>query len=121
MGKTVALPQFDNFKSVVMGNLRYSVGSTEGIHLIEGFVENTLPGFNIGNIALLRLDTDHYDSTKVELEQFYPKLVFGGIFIIDDYGVYQGSRQATDEYIARRDIKPMLNRIDHSVWSGVKP
>jgi O-methyltransferase len=121
LGKTVGGPQYDNFKSSVMLNLRDSVGSLQGIHLIEGFVENTIPGFGIGNIALLRLDTDHYDSTKVELEHFYPKLVSGGIVIIDDYGLYQGSRQATDEYIARLDAKPMLNRIDNSVWSGVKP
>lgn len=50
-------------------------------------------------IALLRLDTDFYDSTKYELEHFYPRVSSGGIVIIDDYGFWKGSRKATDEFL----------------------
>ena len=49
-------------------------------------------------ISILRLDTDWYASTKIELEILYPRLVRGGVLIIDDYGHWQGARKATDEY-----------------------
>jgi len=52
-------------------------------------------------IALLRLDTDFYDSTKYELEHFYPRVSSGGIVIIDDYGYWKGSRKATDEFLEK--------------------
>lgn len=66
-------------------------------------------------IALLRLDTDWYDSTKYELENFYPLVSKGGIVIVDDYGYWKGSRLAVDEFIQGKDIT--LNVIDDTgVW-----
>jgi O-methyltransferase len=118
LGSPVGGPQYDNFEKVVMANIHSAVGSLDGIELIEGYVENTLPETKI---AFLRLDTDHYDSTKIELLHLYPKLVSGGVLTIDDYGLYQGARRATDEYIDTLSKKPMLNRMDHAVWAGVKP
>jgi len=49
-------------------------------------------------IAILRLDTYWYDSTKIELETLYPLLEPGGVLIIDDYGHYSGARKAVGEY-----------------------
>ena len=49
-------------------------------------------------ISLLRLDTDWYESTKIELEVLYPILTKGGILIIDDYGHWKGCKKAVDEY-----------------------
>jgi O-methyltransferase len=89
--------------------------------LIGGKVEETLSANTIDKIAILRLDTDFYSSTRFELEYLYPNLVPGGALIIDDYGVFQGSRDATDEYLAKLDCAPLLNRIDSAVWAGVKP
>jgi hypothetical protein len=78
--------------------LRYS--SLENISFITGQVEKTLLlEKNLPKkISVLRLDTDWYASTKIELEILYPRLVRGGVLIIDDYGHWQGSRKATDEY-----------------------
>ena len=58
----------------------------ERLHFVQGPVEETLPGSAPESIALLRLDTDWYSSTKHELEHLYPRLVPGGVLIIDDYG-----------------------------------
>jgi O-methyltransferase len=121
LGKPVGGPQYNNFKSAVIENIKAAVGSMHRIDLIEGYVENTIPESKLDKIALLRLDTDHYESTRIELSHLYPKLISGGVIIIDDYGLYQGSRRATDEYIGGLSAKPMLNRMDHGVWSGVKP
>ena len=66
--------------------------------LIEGMVEETLQKNKIPDIAILRLDTDFYSSTITELKTLYPKLVQGGVLIIDDYGVWNGATKATQEY-----------------------
>jgi len=83
----------------------------ERFRYVEGPVEETLPGTLPGPIALLRLDTDFYASTRVELEHLYPLVVPGGVVIIDDYGAWQGARRAVDEFLeGRPDI--YLHRID---------
>jgi O-methyltransferase len=93
---------------------------TERLHLVEGPVETTIPGFAPERIAILRLDTDWYASTRHELEHLYPRLAHGGVIIIDDYGWWRGARDATDEYIARHEISLLLNRMDHTGRIGVK-
>jgi len=50
-------------------------------------------------IAILRLDTDWYESTKHELDNFYDKVVSGGIVIVDDYGWWEGCEKAVDEFL----------------------
>jgi O-methyltransferase len=59
----------------------------------------------------LRLDTDFYSSTKIELEILYPRLVKGGVLIIDDYGSWEGSKRAVDEYF--KNEKVWLHYIDN--------
>jgi hypothetical protein len=81
---------------------------------IQGKVEETIPATVPEKIAVLRLDTDWYESTKHELEHLFPLLNKHGILIIDDYGFWKGSRKAVDEYFAAMGIFPFLNRIDYS-------
>jgi O-methyltransferase len=90
------------------------------IHLIKGKVEDTLPQKAPNKIALLRLDTDWYESTKHELEHLYPRLEKGGVLIIDDYGHFAGARKATDEYFARNGINLFLHRIDYTARIAIK-
>jgi O-methyltransferase len=92
----------------------------ERVHFIKGPVEHTLPAQAPGRVALLRLDTDWYESTKHELVHLFPRLVRGGVLIIDDYGWWQGARQATDEYFAENNVRILLNRIDHTGRIAVK-
>lgn len=71
----------------------------ESILFIEGDVRETLTSTELPKtIALLRLDTDFYDSSLVELQVLWPRLVNGGILILDDYGHWDGARRAVDEY-----------------------
>ena len=93
----------------------------ERLIFVEGMVETTVPANTPANLALLRLDTDWYDSTRVALRHLYPKLVQGGVLIIDDYGHYRGQRQAVDEYFAEIGEKPLLHRIDYSCRVIVRP
>lgn len=94
----------------------------ERIKMIRGRVEDTIPNQAPNQIALLRLDTDWYESTRHELYHLYPRLSRGGVLIIDDYGHWRGSQKATEEYFqetAGRGI--LLNRIDYTARIGVKP
>jgi hypothetical protein len=93
----------------------------ERIHLVEGMVEETIPGEAPDEIALLRLDTDWYRSTKHELRHLYPRLREGGVLIIDDYGHYEGARRAVDEFFREIGEQVLLNRIDYTGRLVVKP
>ncbi|MDD1444351.1 TylF/MycF family methyltransferase, partial [Dolichospermum sp. ST_sed3] len=90
------------------------------LKFIEGKVEDTIPGQMPEKIALLRLDTDWYESTRHELVHLFPRLVPGGVLIIDDYGHWQGARRAVDEYFKKHTIKMLLNRIDYTGRMGIK-
>jgi O-methyltransferase len=93
---------------------------SEHIHLVEGAVEQTIPEAAPERIALLRLDTDWYQSTRHELEHLYPRLEPGGVLLIDDYGHYEGARRAVDEYLAEQGEHLLLNRIDYTGRIAVK-
>jgi len=92
------------------------------LHFVKGKVEETLPAAAPPDaIAILRLDTDWYASTKAEFDHLYPKLVRGGIVIIDDYFRWQGARKAADEYVAEHRIPMFWVRVDDASVVGVKP
>jgi len=78
---------------------------------VKGKVEETIPAVMPDSIALLRLDTDWYESTYHELEHLYPRLVPGGVLLIDDYGSWEGARKAVDEYIQKTGAKILLSKI----------
>lgn len=87
--------------------------------------EASLEGFRgwtvaVGRIALLRLDTDWYESTHHELEHLWERLEPGGALIIDDYGHWAGARQAVDEFFAGRPDAPLLARVDYTGRMGTK-
>jgi len=92
----------------------------ERIHFVAGRVEETIPKESPDSIAILRLDTDWYESTAHELTHLFPRLSHGGVIIIDDYGHWKGCRQACDEYFERNRIPILLNRIDYTGRIGVK-
>lgn len=78
----------------------------EKINLIKGWFNDSLPEHksSIGSIAILRLDGDFYESTKVPMLELYPQVVRGGIVIIDDYGTFAGCKKAIDEIVPDQDI-----------------
>jgi hypothetical protein len=96
----------------VRSNMLQTGYPAANIHYVKGKVEETIPENIPSSIALLRLDTDWYESTKHELVHLYPLLVNKGVLIIDDYGAWEGARKATDEYFEGQQV--LLNRIDYT-------
>ena len=104
----------------VQANLSALGLDVNDFHFVKGMVEDTIPNkMPEGDIAVLRLDTDWYKSTKHEMDHLFPKLVPGGVLIIDDYGDWAGARQAVDEYLDEHGIRMLLTRVNGSVI-GVK-
>lgn len=93
----------------------------ERIHFVRGRVEATIPASAPDAISLLRLDTDWYESTRHELVHLFPRMSKAGVIVIDDYGHWQGCRQACDEYFAHNRIPILLNRIDFAGRIALKP
>src|SRR5437764_5487841 len=109
------------FNIVTMRSLILGVGyAVSHIHFVKGRVEDTLPDAAPPAIALLRLDTDWYDSTWHELVHLYPRLSDDGILIIDDYGHWDGCRAAVDQYFQEVSAPIFLSRIDYTGRVGVK-
>lgn len=105
----------------VRRNLLATGYPVDRLRFVMGKVEDTIPGETPEQIALLRLDTDWYESTRHELEHLYPILASGGVLILDDYGHWQGARSAVDEYLATNGLHLLLNRIDASGRLAIKP
>jgi hypothetical protein len=73
-----------------------------GVELIAGDVTATVPRYVADNpqlrIALLNLDVDVYEPSVTVLEHLYPRVVTGGVVMLDDYGVFPGETKAVDDY-----------------------
>jgi O-methyltransferase len=104
----------------VKGNILETGYPTEKCHFIQGKVEDTIPKESPQKIALLRLDTDLYESTKHELTHLFPRLSPKGVIILDDYGFWKGARKAVDEYIMENKLCILLNRIDNQGRIAIK-
>jgi len=96
----------------------------ENVTLIKGYFKDSMDiSANIdavGKIAVLRLDGDWYESTKICLEKFYDKVVDGGVIIIDDYGHFIGAKRATDEFRAANNIVSPLIQTDYTEHYWIK-
>ena len=102
-------------------NLNLSINNT---YLIKGFFEDTLKIQNnideLGDIAILRLDGDWYNSTKICLDKLYDKVVDGGVIIIDNYGHFIGAKNATDEFREKHNIISPLIQTDYTEFYWIK-
>jgi O-methyltransferase len=111
-----------NFASLeeVQANLATTGFPADQLVFVQGDVTETLMVRRPDAISVLRLDTDFYESTKRELEVLWPRLMRGGVLIVDDYGTWRGSRQAVDEYFQKLDSAPMLHRSDAGGRTAIK-
>jgi O-methyltransferase len=105
----------------VRANLVQTGYPPERLHLIPGKVEDTIPAEAPEQIALLRLDTDWYESTRHELLYLYERVSPGGLVIIDDYGHWEGARKATEEFVGTLRPRPILFRLDYTGRAMIKP
>jgi hypothetical protein len=104
----------------VTANLRSTGYPEDKLVFVKGRVEDTIPARIPEKMAILRLDTDWYESTAHELLHLYPRLTRHGVLIIDDYGHWQGARTAVDEYLAKLSSPLFLQRTDYTGRVAIK-
>jgi O-methyltransferase len=93
------------------------LGLDGGVEFVPGFFADTLPRLRGRRWALVRLDGDTYESTRVALDALYPGVASGGYVVIDDYGALEECRQAVDEFRSEHGIDEPLEEVD---WTGVR-
>lgn len=107
-----------------LDEVRHNMASTlypmANVNLVQGDVLQTLTQTVPDKIAVLRLDTDWYESTRMELEALYPRLVPHGVLLIDDYGAWEGCRKAVDTYLRDNRINILLQRTDYTGRMAIK-
>jgi O-methyltransferase len=89
----------------------------DNVRFLKGWFCDTLPTAPIGEIAILRMDGDLYESTMDALTNLYPKISKGGYVIVDDYKSWKGCRTAVDEFRKKNGISDEIIDIDpHAVY-----
>jgi O-methyltransferase len=88
------------------------------VHLVKGWFEDTLPAFGATSpsIALLHIDGDWYRSVRLSLDQLYDLVVPSGVVVVDDYGYWEGSRKAVDEFLAERQLPRAFGSVGSAVY-----
>ena len=113
-----SLSSFD-FLAVPLEEVRDSfarLGLDRGVEFVPGFFEDTLAGLAGRRWSLVRLDGDTYASTREALRWLYPGLSAGGYLIVDDYGSFEGCREAVEEFRARHEIEDPLEQVDSTCF-----
>jgi hypothetical protein len=103
--------------------LKQKIGYPDNLlNIHKGWFNDTVPLFanKLTPIAILRLDGDFYESTKLCLAHLYKNVVPGGFVIIDDYGSWQGCRVATNEFLQSLPQRPFLIRVNESCYYFIK-
>lgn len=106
--------QFIASRDDVAVNMERTGYPASRVHYVEGRVEDTLPRLRPDQIALLRLDTDWYESTAHSMRQLYPLLAHGGVLLLDDYGDWPAVREAVHECLDDLGETLLLHRIDNT-------
>ena len=97
-----------------------STGFVEGTdyQIIEGWFDEVVPVYSesLGDsqVALLRLDADWYESTKICLGNLGHRVVEEGIVIIDDYYAWDGCAQALHEYLSETKLPYRIKSLPHN-------
>ncbi len=117
-------PEFFDPQTFNQETVRATVAGTgypeERLHFVAGAIEDTVPDHAPEQLALLRLDTDWYESTWHELVHLYPRLHAGGVLIVDDYGHWEGCMRAVDAYFDGHAPPVLLSRIDYAGRLAIK-
>jgi O-methyltransferase len=88
------------------------LGCERGVRFVPGFFEQTLPELRDERWAIVRLDADTYEPTRLALRSLYPRLTPGGYLILDDYGSFPGCRRAVEEFRNEHGIEEPIEKVD---------
>jgi len=107
VAKGYCLGTFEEVEDLLFNKMAFR---RDDMFLVKGWFQDTLAPnkAKVGDIAILRIDGDWYESTKCCLENLFDNVVPGGYIIIDDYTSVVGCKKATDEFISNRKLNVKL-------------
>ena len=81
---------------------------SQNVELVSGDIVKTVPLYVQEHpelkVSLLNLDTDIYEPAVAILENLWPKIIPGGILVLDDYGVFPGETKAVDDFFSTQKV-----------------
>lgn len=83
------------------------------LHFHRGWFSETFPKADLGKIALLHADGDFYESVKITLETWFPRMSSGGYIQIDDYSAFIGCRTAVDDFLSRHAHLKLESKLEN--------
>jgi hypothetical protein len=87
----------------------------ENFELIEGDICSAVPRYVADHpelkIALLHVDVDVYQPSRVILEQLFDRVVRHGLVVFDDYGTVAGETLAVDEFLQRTQKELVIEKL----------
>ena len=100
-----------NVKNIICDKIGFPM---ENIIIKKGLFLTTFKSKIPQSISLLHIDADWYNSVLLSLETFYPMVNIGGIIILDDFGHWEGAREAFYDFCFEQNIKPLLERVGYT-------
>lgn len=90
--------------------VRARLGRHAGVHLHPGLIPASFLGLECSQVSFAHIDVVQYETTKQCCEFIFPRLIDGGIMVIDDYGRPRtfGCRVAVDEFFGGLGIAPIV-------------
>jgi O-methyltransferase len=92
----------------------------ENLTIRKGWFDQTFPLPSAKKISILHVDCDWYESVMLTLNKFYPIVSPGGVIVIDDFGHFEGCREAVYDFLNANKIKPLFERFGHSQIFWIK-
>ncbi len=94
------------FADVSLTAVQALIGPGSFLDYRPGLVPDTFAGLEAAQLRFVHVDLDIHRSLVAALEFIYPRLVQGGIILLDDYGfaTCPGAREAIDEYCSKSTL-----------------
>jgi len=94
-------------------------GLENQVKIVKGYLVDTLAYHSRERFCFVHLDLDIYESYKVGVRFFYPRMVRGGVILLDEYNdpPWPGCNKAVDEFLADKPEKPLeIERDNHQKY-----
>ncbi|HNV24744.1 MAG: TylF/MycF/NovP-related O-methyltransferase [Nitrospira sp.] len=94
-----------NWFSSTIDDLKKALIGFDFIEIYKGWIPDRFPEVESKKFAFVHVDVDLYQPTLDSLKFFYPRLLPGGVIVVDDYGysVFPGAKRAVDEFLRGTD------------------
>lgn len=112
-----SIAEGNDFSDVLFQEVQKYFSPYQNIKFKKGLFPATAVGLEDARFSFVYLDADLYQSTKDGLEFFYPRMVPGGVIMLDDFGTptWPGIQKAVEEFCNEQGIVPVTT----TWWQGM--